>query len=222
MYLIRTETEHFHKERHELLMRRSLEQQYEEEASRPASEEAGLQFFPDITGWDIIEIQEWAGCVDLKPASVWSVGAINTFYHLLERRSNEKQKFGHLRGFALFTNAPINAVIEIANKSFGFNQWESSLVEDTGRVVRYRKHEFDDERGYRYDLEYAIDTCLRLADGTVARKTGFGVAQWMPSKGLAFSYAKKQAATDGLKACFYAMVALLEQYEEKLIEGYYD
>ncbi|KAH3661393.1 hypothetical protein OGAPHI_006800 [Ogataea philodendri] len=221
MYLVETATQRFARERHEFLGRRSLEQRCCEDAVVESEPPAPVQFFPDISGWDILEIQEWTGEVALRPASVWSVGAINTFYHLLERLSNDKQRFGNLRGFALFTNASISSLINIANRSFGFDNWSSGLVEESARVVRYKKQEFDDERETRYGIEYSIETRLMLADGTVTCKTGYGVSQFMPSKALAFSVAKKQAATDGLKACFYSLVALLEEYEQKLVDGYY-
>ncbi|ODV86635.1 hypothetical protein CANARDRAFT_174709 [[Candida] arabinofermentans NRRL YB-2248] len=181
-------------------------------------------FMPVVDTWDIEELQRYNGEIYMKPASSWSVSKLYKFYQSLEKISNERQLDNrkYTVNINQFDKIPISKLIECANSSFGFNNWFSSISDGTGCIIKYEKFEYDDERGYHYNLEYEIDVKVTLKDGTTIIRSGKGTSSSLPSKNQAFSKAKKEAITDGLKNCLYAMIQLLLDYEEKIKSGYYD
>ncbi|RHZ79310.1 hypothetical protein Glove_149g40 [Diversispora epigaea] len=82
-------------------------------------------------------------------------------------------------------------VINIANNVFGFNGWSSSIEDITVDYV-------DCEAG-RYSVGVSAITKIILKDGTYHTDTGYGSADNMKIKALAFEKAKKEAVTDAIK-----------------------
>ncbi|KAK6336030.1 DNA repair protein rad52 [Orbilia blumenaviensis] len=81
--------------------------------------------------------------------------------------------------------------INLANHVFGFNGWSSQIQE----VVV----DFIDESGGRVSVGISVTMRLTLRDGMYREDIGYGEAENMKGKGMAFSKAKKSATTDALK-----------------------
>ncbi|QPG76458.1 hypothetical protein FOA43_003847 [Brettanomyces nanus] len=95
-------------------------------------------------------------------------------------------------------------------------------MEGSSKLMKFEEQKFDDERPSRYTIEFEVKVKLSLNDGTTIVKKGLGKSTFIPSKNAAFIKSQKEACTDGLKRCFYGLIELLIDYEEKVKSGFFD
>lgn len=81
--------------------------------------------------------------------------------------------------------------IELANHTFGFNGWSSSIVEITADY-------FDESQG-KYSCGMSAVVRVTLKDGSFHEDIGYGNSENQRQKSAAFEQAKKKAVSDGLK-----------------------
>ena len=186
----------------------------------PKITQGGLQWFPDTSKWNIEDIQREFGHMTFKPASKWSVERISQFFKLVEKIGMDIQQ--SRPGFNYqYKKLPISTLINCANKAFGFCNWSSEIVPGSGKLVKYRKTEMENDTQPQYSLAYVIEVKLILKDGTTLTRRGKGSARSTPIS-QEFSKCRKEALTDGLKNCFYSLIGLLVEYEGKVKDGYYE
>lgn len=180
--------------------------------------QGGLQWFPNINKWNIEEIQRENERMTMKPSSQWSVERIMDFYRVLEQVSMERQR-GRSDARYQFTMLPLNIVTNAANKIFGFNNWNSRVLEGSEKLMSYQKE--DKSSDDRYTVTFTLEVELKLKDGTTVVRKGLGKAENAPSLSLAFGKCRKEAMTHGLKLCFYGLIGLLVEYQHKIKAGYF-
>ncbi|KAG7662457.1 RAD52 [[Candida] subhashii] len=85
--------------------------------------------------------------------------------------------------------------LNLANEIFGFNGWNSELMNTTVDYLDI------DPRTGRCSLGLTIHVRVTLKDGTYHEDYGYGFIENAKSKAMAFEKCKKEAVTDGLKRC---------------------
>eukprot|EP00124_Ichthyophonus_hoferi_P003768 Ihof_evm5s351 gene=Ihof_evmTU5s351 len=85
-----------------------------------------------------------------------------------------------------------NKIIELANATFGFDGWNSS-------VMRLETDFTDEMGGGRFSVGITAVVRIQLKNGAFHEDVGFGVSEGMKSKALSIEKAKKEAITDALK-----------------------
>ncbi|GMG20269.1 unnamed protein product [Ambrosiozyma monospora] len=188
-----------------------------------SKKEADFEWFPNTDNFELEIMQaQYNNETYMRPASWWSVERISKFHGFMEKLSNEEQShrtrtFGNYQ----FDKLSTNKLIQGANTCFGFTGWKTDVDISSAKATRYDKREHDEEDGRpnRYTIELSIDVKIRLIDGTVVVKTGKGRADNQPSRALAFSKARKEAVTDGIRNCLYGLIELIAVYEENVRAG---
>lgn len=82
-------------------------------------------------------------------------------------------------------------VLNLANEIFGFNGWNSEIMEITT--------DFCDEVGGRYNIGVSVKVRVSLKDGTFREDVGYGQIENSRSKAAAFDKCRKEATTDAMK-----------------------
>ena len=202
-------------------------------------EDCVTEWFPNINGWEIEEIQRSIGCVRAKLASNWSVQRTNRFFRSVEREVGErifrgKKTFNGRRrkaeesgldnvdgikeGNDLELGLGLHRLIDIANRVYGVSNWMSQVGES--KLEKYEVIHAEEGEQAKCNVMIRTTIKLLLADNTVVEKNGFGYSSSLPRE-MAFRKCKKESVSDGLKSCFGGLVALLIDYEEKVRSGYY-
>lgn len=98
-------------------------------------------------------------------------------------------------------------IIAIANEIFGFNGWNSEILEHTV--------DFCDDSGGRISVGVTCKVRVTLCDGAFHEDIGYGAAENQRGKAAAFEKAKKEAVTDAVKRA-------LRQFGDRLGNCTYD
>lgn len=85
-----------------------------------------------------------------------------------------------------------NKIIQLANETFGFNGWNTTLRQFTVDFVE------QDDRN-RVDIGATALIRVTLRDGSHREDFGYGTASNMPGKGAAYEKVRKECVTDGVK-----------------------
>lgn len=202
-------------------------------------EDSITEWFPNINGWEIEEVQRSLGCVRAKLASNWSVQRTNRFFRSVEREVGErifrgKKAFNGRRrkteesglenvegikeGNDLELGLGLHRLIDLANRVYGVSNWMSQVGES--KLEKYEVISSEEGEQVKCNVMIRTTVKLSLADNTVVEKFGFGYSSNLPRE-MAFRKCKKESVSDGLKSCFGGLVALLIDYEEKVRSGYY-
>lgn len=167
--------------------------------------------FPDVEQLELLLEGDWCD----RPASTWAIKKSGTLQAKVEAFTREH---AHRRPkFVSRDEVPFNRLISFANESFGHDGWSTEVVD----IKVLRAQSTGDGDCGRHSL--AVETTVRvtLKDGTHHSGTGLGVSENLPQKSMAFSKAKKEAITDGIKNCIRGFGELVLAHEEKLRKGYY-
>ncbi|ORX68335.1 hypothetical protein DL89DRAFT_268840 [Linderina pennispora] len=104
--------------------------------------------------------------------------------HISTRRGAGNVRLSYIEGWR---------VISIANEVFGFNGWNSKMLNMTVDFM-----DINPENGH-FSVGVSCTMRISLKDGTYKEDIGYGMIENVKSKAMAFEKVKKEAVTDGLK-----------------------
>ncbi|KAJ1949381.1 DNA repair protein rad52 [Linderina macrospora] len=104
--------------------------------------------------------------------------------HISTRRGAGNTKLSYVEGWR---------VISIANEVFGFNGWNTKMLNMTVDFM-----DINPENGH-YSIGVSCTMRVTLKDGTSKEDIGYGMIENVKSKAMAFEKVKKEAVTDALK-----------------------
>lgn len=188
---------------------------------------SGSQWFPDISSWDVQELEIMSGNITSNLASKWSVENTIRFYRNIERYLDKKRMWrrrnttdngqDHENENVLDLGVGLHVLIESANSTFGINNW-ISMVNDS-IITTYEPNPQDESKLDKLVIKSKVR--LILGDNTTIEKFGFGYAHNL-NKFLAFRKAKKESVTNAMKQCFAGLIVLLFKYEDGVKSGFYE
>lgn len=221
------------------------------DASSVENNEQQVQYFPDITNWEIEELERMYCKVISKLASKWSVNNTFKFYRNIDKMVGDRL----IRGGKVFTSRKIpegmelkgieeegyvcdlelglglNKLVEIANDVYGVNNWMSEIGDS--EIVKYNEEKMiaeivrDEESGEEKIVNNLRATLCMSTKVSLILADNTMVTQRgfgyadNMNREMAFKKCKKESVTDGMKRCFAHLVILMLDYEDKVREGYY-
>jgi DNA recombination protein Rad52 len=184
----------------------------EDQTQREVDPNVKSTLFPDIKFLEVLLDGDWRD----RPASEWAIKKSGTLQAKMERF---RRDCAHKRSkFLSRDEIPMHNLIQFANESFGYDGWSTHVIETKVLTVKAKK---DDNNILRHSLAIESTVGITLKDGTYHEGKGVGISRSLPEKSLAFSKAKKESITDGVKNCIQGFGELVLDHEDKMKKGYY-